>query len=296
MDDKLISTINKITRLTQQNAEFDMELRKQLNVASANSVLSDDERINEIYEYCIEKIIKQQANEFYEDFPLQSIKDILIGDYIRMESFRRKDNFGDFCLSLYQQIECMTNKLCEMSELSYITEKMWRCPAFLKIEPGTELSIYNRSSDRKFDRTIADLLFRGINKSTGKTYASEKSEKPLNAQYAIDKIRTIVYFLGYKAMMKSGDYDSFDEITSLLNDIYQCRNMNHRGNAQSQWQENTITKIIPLKSLYFFKFLGVLAQYVEYIKEGWGYIPELKKYSESIEKQKISVPPTKSVG
>ena len=104
MDDKLISTINKITRLTQQNAEFDMELRKQLNVASANSVLSDDERINEIYEYCIEKIIKQQANEFYEDFPLQSIKDILIGDYIRMESFRRKDNFGDFCLSLYQQI------------------------------------------------------------------------------------------------------------------------------------------------------------------------------------------------
>ena len=64
MDDKLISTINKITRLTQQNAEFDMELRKQLNVASANSVLSDDERINEIYEYCIEKIITPQANEF----------------------------------------------------------------------------------------------------------------------------------------------------------------------------------------------------------------------------------------
>lgn len=50
-----MSTIDKITRLTQQNAEFDMELRKRLNVASANSVLSDDERINEIYEYCIEK-------------------------------------------------------------------------------------------------------------------------------------------------------------------------------------------------------------------------------------------------
>ena len=75
MDDKLMSTIDKITRLTQQNAEFDMELRKRLNVASANSVLSDDERINEIYEYCIEKIIRQQAIEFYADFPLQSIKD-----------------------------------------------------------------------------------------------------------------------------------------------------------------------------------------------------------------------------
>ena len=85
MDDKLMSTIDKITRLTQQNTEFDMELRKRLNVASANSVLSEDERINQIYEYCIEEIIRKQANEFYKDFPLQSIKDTLIGDFVRME-------------------------------------------------------------------------------------------------------------------------------------------------------------------------------------------------------------------
>lgn len=280
-----MSTIDKITRLTQQNAEFDMELRKQLNVASANSVLSEDERINQIYEYCIEEIIRKQANEFYTDFPLQSIKDTLIGDFIRMESFRRKDNFGDFCLSLYQQIECITNKLCEKKDLSDITEKMWGQPAYLKIEKDKELSIYSRSGDY----TIASLLF-------GKTNAFEKSRKSLQAQYAIDKIRTIVYFLGYKAKMKNSDFDSFLEITSLLNDIYQCRNMNHRGNTQNQWEKDTYDKIIPLKSLYYFKFLGVLAQYVEYIKEGWGYIPELKKYSDSIEKQKISAPQPKVLG
>lgn len=285
MDDKLTSTIDKITRLTQQNAEFDMELRKQLNVASANSVLSEDERINQIYEYCIEEIIRKQANDFYTDFPLQSIKDTLIGDFIRMESFRRKDNFGDFCLSLYQQIECITNKLCEKKDLSDITEKMWGQPAYLKIEKDKEPSIYSRSGDY----TIASLLF-------GKTNAFEKSRKSLQAQYAIDKIRTIVYFLGYKAKMKNSDFDSFLEITSLLNDIYQCRNMNHRGNTQNQWEKDTYDKIIPLKSLYYFKFLGVLAQYVEYIKEGWGYIPELKKYSDSIEKQKISAPQPKVLG
>ena len=278
-------TIDKITRLTQQNAEFDMELRKQLKVASANSVLSEDERINQIYEYCIEEIIRKQANEFYKDFPLQSIKDTLIGDFVRMESFRRKDNFGDFCLALYQQIECMTNRLCEKNELSDITEKMWGYPAYLKVEKGKELSIYNRSGDY----TIASLLFRD------KTNAFEKSRKSLQTQYAIDKIRIIVYFLGYKAMMKGSDYDSFIEITLLLNDIYQCRNMNHRGNSQNQWEKETFARIIPLKSLYYFKFLGVLAQYVEYIKEGWGYIPELKKYSDSIEKRKISAPQLKIV-
>ena len=292
MDDKLMSTIDKIARLTQQNTEFDMELRKRLNVASANSVLSDDERINDIYEYCIEDIIKKQATEFYADFPLQTIKDRLIGDYIRMESFRRKDNFEDFCLSLYQQIECMTNKLCENKDLSDITEIMWGHPAYLKIEKGKDTSIYNRGGDY----TIASLLFPGNNKQSGNTNAFVKSRISLQTQYAMDKIRTIVYFLGYKAMMKSGDYDSFVEITSLLNDIYQCRNMNHRGNSQNQWEKETFDRIFPLKSLYYFKFLGVLAQYVEYIKEGWAYIPELKKYSESIEKQNISAPQPKVLG
>ena len=237
-----------------------------------------DERINQIYEYCIEEIIRKQAKEFYEDFPLQSIKETLIGDFVRMESFRRKDNFGDFCLALYQQIECMTNKLCEEKVLSDITEKMWGHPAYLKIEDGKEPSIDRRSG--KY--TIASLLF--VDK------AFEKSRKSLQTQYATDKIRTIVYFLGYEAKMKNSDFDSFVEITSLLSDIYQCRNMNHRGNSLNQWEKNTYDKIIPLKSLYYFKFLGVLAQYVEYIKKGWGYIPELKKYSDSIEKQKISAP------
>ena len=145
------------------------------------------------------------------------------------------------------------------------------------------------------DRTIASLVFPYNNKQTGNTNAFEKSRKSLQTQYAIDKIRIIVYFLGYKAMLKSSDYDSFVEITSLLNDIYQCRNMNHRGNTQSQWEKETFARIVPLKSLYYFKFLGVLAQYVEYIKEGWKYIPELKKYSDSIEMRKISAPQLKIV-
>ena len=287
-----MSTIDKITRLTQQNTEFDMELRKRLNVASVNSVWSDDERINEIYEYCIEKIIRQQAIEFYADFPLQSVKDILIGDFVRMESFRRKDCFGDFCLSLYQQIECMTNRLCEKRELSDITEKMWGYPAYLKIEKDKEPSLSNRSGDY----TIASLLFPGNNNKTGNTNAFEKSRESLQTQYAIDKIRSIVYFLGYKAMMKSSDYDSFVEITSLLNDIYQCRNMNHRGNTQNQWEKETFARIIPLKSLYYFKFLGVLAQYVEYIKEGYSFIPTLLDFSKTISPKKINGPTIKQVG
>ena len=275
MDDKLKSTLDKIFQLTQQNTEFDTELRKRLNVASAKSAILDDERIEQIYEYCIEKIIRKQAKEFYADFPIKSIVPILEEDFIRMESFRRKDNFGDFCLSLYQQIECMTNKMCESSILHDIVTKMWGYPAYVKSEKGKQLSISERLVG---DFSIGKLVLIGEKKL-------EKSKMALQSLYAIDKIRTIVYFLGYQAMMKSSDYDSFKEITSLLNDIYQCRNLNHRGNTTSQWEQEILDRILPLNSFYYFKFLGVLAQYVSFIKNGINFLPSLEEYANSIEKK-----------
>ena len=275
MDEKIRSTLDKIFQLTQQNAEFDAELRKRLSVAPANSSILDDERIEQIYEYCIEKIIRKQAKEFYADFPIKSIIPILEDDFIRMESFRRKDNFGDFCLALYQQIECITNKMCESSILHDIVTKMWGYPAYIKSEKGKQLSISERLDG---DFSIGKLVLIGDKKV-------EKSKMALQSLYAIDKIRTIVYFLGYQAMMKYSDYDSFKEITSLLNDIYQCRNLNHRGNTTNQWEQEILDRVLPLNSFYYFKFLGVLAQYVSFIKNGLDFLPSLEEYANSIEKK-----------
>lgn len=64
-------------------------------------------------------------------------------------------------------------------------------PCISKNRKGKELSIYSRNDD---DRTIASLVFPYNNKQTGNTNAFEKSRKSLQTQYAIDKIRIIVYF------------------------------------------------------------------------------------------------------
>ena len=293
MEERLIIALEKISLLTQQNPESNIELRKRLDVTSSSTAIKEDERINQIYEYCIEKIIRKQAEEFYKDFPLKSILSTLIEDYVRMESFRRKDSFGDFCLSLYQQIECMTNKLCESPDLETITSKMWGCPAYIKVDKEKGSTISERSDS---DYNIASLIFLGINKKTGMPYSIEKSQSALQTQYALDKIRIIVYFLGYKTMMRNTDFDSYIEITSLLNDIYQCRNMNHRGNTQNEWEKATFERIIPLQSFYYFKFMGVLAQYIDYIKSGIDYLPEIKKFCDTIEKQKVSIPKPKVLG
>lgn len=294
MDEKLKSTIDKIVQLSKQNIEFGAELRKRLDItSSANSALVVDERISQIYEYCIEKVIRSQAIDFYKDFPLKSIIPTLVDDFVRMETFRRKDNFGDFCLSLYQQIECMTNKLCSNPSLSTVVEKMMGYSPYVKSENNIETTIENRVDG---EYTIAALLFPGQNKKTGLPYSIEKSKTTLQSQYANDKMRILVYFIGYKTMMKTSDYYSYKEYTSLLSDIYQCRNMNHRGNILNEWEQSTLNRISPLKSFYYFKFMGGLAQYVDYIRNGVNFISELKRYSDSIKEKKVSIPQPKILG
>lgn len=294
MEENKKAAIEKIYQLTKQDAEFNEELRKKLGITSvANSGIIDDERLNQIYEYCIEKIIRKQADDFYKDFPFDTIKPNLIDDFARMESFHRKDNFGDFCLALYQQIECITNKLCESATLSDITDKMWGYEAYIKsTENGKEADISERSGSYR----IADLIFPGENRNTGVLNAVEKSMKSLQNQYAYDKIKIVVYFYGYGAKMKSSDYDGFREITGLLNDIYQCRNMNHRGNTPTSWETETLSKIESLKSFYYFKFLGVLAQYIDMIKRGHNMIPDIANYTKTLTKRKVEIVGPKVVG
>lgn len=284
MDDKLKPTLDKIVQLTKQNPEFDKELRKALGIKpSANSVSIDDERINQIYEYCIEQIIRRQAKEFYNNFPIETIIPQLVEDYVSMEFCRRKDNFENFCLALYQQIENITNKLCETKALSDIVEKMWAYPAYVK-----EGKIDNRPDS---EYSIAKLIFPGLNNRY-----FERSKVTLQSQYASEKIRIIVYYLGYKAALENKDYDSYVEYTSLMNDIYQCRNMNHRGNTLTEWEQSTLNRILPMKSFYYFKFLGALAQYIKFIEEGLLALNEISQYAESLEVKKVKADGPKILG
>jgi hypothetical protein len=282
MDDNIKSVLHKVVQLTRQNPEFNAELRKALEIAPpAMSVSIADERINQIYEYCIEQIIRRQASEFYADFPITSITPQLIADFVNMEFFRRKDDFGNFCIALYQQIENITNKLCENRNLSFIVDKMWAYPAYVKD------GIINDRPESEY--CIAKLIFPGENKKTGQPYYFEKSKGSLQTQYANDKIRIIIYFLGYRAAMKNSDYDSFKEITSIMNDIYQCRNMNHRGNTLTEWEEKTLNRILPMKSFCYFLYLGTLAQYIQFIKDGLNEFEQIYEYAKSLEDKKIKL-------
>ena len=251
-------------------------LRERLNIqpATATNPVANNERIDQIYEYCIEKVVRRQAEDFYADFPIKSLADSLVEDFCRMEYFRRKDNFSDFSLAVYQQLESITNCLIANEDLNTIAKRMWWYPAYVKI--GNNSNDIKYAMSNRLDNStycIADLLFMN------RDLARVKTHKNIKELYAVDKMRVVFYFVGYNTIMPSGEYSNFVRLTDLLYKIYQCRNTNHRGGLHSSNEGTAINQVLAQKSVYYFNFLGALTQYVEMIKKGLGAIAAMKDYA-----------------
>lgn len=245
MDKRLIDTIEKIKTLSSQNAEFDAAMRELFEKTdSASSVFNgfSDNRLNEIYEYCIEKVIRDQAEQFYKNFPIRELVPKLVEDFCRMERYKREDNFEDFCLATFQQVENITNWFCQRPKFVEMYEKKKQSDSCIK--------------DKDIPIPIINLVLR--NK------VAERGGKPLEEYYFNEKIRAVLYFVYFNEQTYKYPFDTkYNE----LNELYQCRNLNHRGGELTPYQEEIITVILPKKYHYFLRFTGLLSDYVGHICE-----------------------------
>lgn len=266
MEENKKAAIEKIYMLTKLDAEFNEELRKKLETTSvANSAIIDDERLNQIYEYCIEDILRKQASNFYEPFSNDAIRNSLINDYIRMERSRRKNDFGDYALALYQQIETILNAIFGVPDFKEAINNTWS-DVFYKY--------FNKDKDKIVERTIGSIVF-GTDTSEVK-YLSEGIERAnMGKSNARDKIRIVLFFFKYYASSKYDDendaytsgynYKEYTQAFDLLWDIYSCRNTNHRN---PELGENEKVKGIMQKSSYsYFKFNWALTEFVWLTKD-----------------------------
>ena len=71
--------------------------------------------------------------------------------------------------------------------------------------------------------------------------------------------------------------------------------MNHRGNTLNEWEKKTINRILPMKSFCYFLYLGALAQYIHYVKEGLKELNTIQQYAESLEDKKIKLSGPKTI-
>lgn len=109
---KLVQIIGDLLKVEGNEWLID-EILKIIGETSPVEEIAKHSVIQNIHEYCVEQKIEKQATEFYNSFPINEIRDQLIQDYKKMEHERRRDDFENFCLCLYQQIENITNYLFE---------------------------------------------------------------------------------------------------------------------------------------------------------------------------------------
>jgi hypothetical protein len=220
-----------------------------------NSLISHEHsssELKEIYEYCIKIILKDQANKFYSDFKLLTIKTKLIDDFIRMEQFRRDDNFEDFCLALFQQIEGIVNELSNADVVNYL-KKEYRTSSH---------KVKNKATGTYEQKKVYQLIFHT---SLTETDVQNKLNKPMSEWDFTERYKSVLFY--YYFNKKIFNYYDFQLIFMLGHELYQSRNLNHRGGKISDNQKRTIDKVLSNSHRYYFKFLGYLEDFTTKINE-----------------------------
>ena len=238
----LLEFISKILE-QEENGWFKENLKKVL-LLNNNSSFS---QVDEIYEYCLKKIIKDHSEKFYEDFKLKTIKQKLIADFVRMEKFRREDNFEDFCLALFQQIEGIVNELSNEQIYNH----------FIDNHNVITHKVKDKLAYEYVDQKLWQLIFYpGMNEED----LTKKLSKKIYEWDFMERFKLILYYYFYNK--KIYNYQDFLSTYFLSAELYQSRNLNHRGGKTSEKQRITIEKVNANSHKYYFKFLGFLEDFV----------------------------------
>lgn len=233
---KLVEIFDEILKIKENEWLVDDLLRMieknfKVNELAKNSI------IREIHEHCIEQVTENQAKDFYKDFPMEKIKNSLIIDFKKMEHERRRDDFYNFGLCLYQQIENITQHLFLGKDIQVLYEKN-----------------QNKIINDKKQQTLNSLIFR----NSGDKF-----------WYPNKKFVAILYFVVYKEDMQPRNYYSITDLSFNFDEVYQIRNMNHRGGEQTEFQRKIVERIQNNESSYYLKFYGFLNRFVVEIKNSF---------------------------
>lgn len=240
--EQLIRLLKLVEEISSQtgNEWFKDELS---NKVITNSTVCNTSAIEEIYEHCIKLIIKDHADKFYKDFKLNDIKDKLISDFIRMEKFRREDNFEDFCLALFQQIEGIVNELITLEIELYI-----------KAQKNIETHKAKDKTTGSYEpQHLWQLIFFP---SLLPVDLEKKLSKSIFEWDFSERYKAVLFVYYFKK--KINNYQEFQSIFFIGNDLYQARNLNHRGGRVTTNQQKIIEKVKTNSHKYYFKFLGFL--------------------------------------
>lgn len=254
------------------NKEFAAGIQSIIE-GSSKTPTYDKDKIEEIYELCLEKNAREQAVGLYDGFPFPGIIDSLVEDYVIMERFRRKGDFNNFGAHLFLQIESICNTICADEQYKEIYALLLN--ADLSAFVGNNGEIANRFSDPKHT-TVNRVLFGDYEK----TEKGDKKDMLPSKLGMYDKVKCSLYFAGFASKLRYSSYGEWIYNTHLIYDIYVIRcQADHRGGELTENQERRLTTILPQKSRYYALFFSELIYFVNKVVEGSSFKEELVQYA-----------------
>lgn len=264
---KVVGFVKKVKELPG-NEEFIAALREVVGdnntIASLEGIPS--EQIEEIYEYCIEKVLQKQAEAFYADFPITELRSKLIELFVYMERSRREGEFTSFGLYVYEQIERICDNLYSDLIKSEFIDDIANEYAFAK----------NGFDDRYGSRDIERV-----------SYFIVKPDPKNNPPKAMLKLKMVLYFFVGKAC--TIDWHLFNDIR---NNIYSIRNAHaHAGEDLTDNQLQILSK----KDYFYLPFQATLLKFVTLVTKSISekHIEQVRDWARSLVAKEASEETTK---
>lgn len=256
------------------NEDFVAGLRALL-LSSSNNI--DNVKLDEIYEYCIERNSHLQANGFYQNFTIPELIPELVETFALMESFKRRGDFLNFSAHIFKQIECIANYICMHDSYNSIFRSLCRIPSCILYNNDTPGSIFVRDQSSK---PVYKLIFDEYDKTLD---GKDKCSLPLHKQYIYEKVKIALYFGGYATSMtisKSKEYSKYSyDIYKLY--LIRCE-ADHCGSTKSDKQDKIVKDILNNKEFYYTEFLKILFFFVDKLSNGYKLLDQLIDFSSSI--------------
>lgn len=249
--DSLVDFVSEISSLPGnewlRNAIIERILPKTLAATPHHS----SEIISRIYEYCIKEIIQNQANKFYENFCFTSIKEQLVKDFIRMEGYRRQDDFENFSLAIFQQFENVLNYAFTLPATAEL----------LRLKGDRQVLLRYDKDINGYVPTGKMTLYGLISKNTNDEIVRIIKNKELSSWTFIERLRLITYLYVFNSTIR-GSNEEFYKYCDSIHTIYLIRNLNHRGGSASIKQSEVINEVLPRSHRYYLKFMGLLEDFI----------------------------------
>lgn len=217
-------------------------------------------QINEIYELCLRKNLREQAEDLYKDFPIIGITEKLVVLYVNMENARRANDFDSFGRYLFLQIELIVGAIIREDGFKKLYERIRKTKPLTRYDREARVSfrvdyVPKKATESGIKDTVDSFLI----------LSKDNYGKPIETLGAIDKCRIVIYTICHGTKV-SGPVKEFETISA----IYNVRNHeSHTGGDITEVQRGYYERLITDKTKNYLRFLGFLLDFIKGISSNY---------------------------